>query len=163
MEERIKGEIRGYIIQIIVICIFVTVSYFAFTNSRIAEFASTAAYYDTNNVNLMVSYKQDSASVLNTENLLDKGTLAVKNPNKRNVSSTVYLYVSEDANLDIIDFLIDGNKIDTTNKVIEDGYYVFSVLDCEIPAFEYKYIDAEIQGDAFFTAPFSYKFDVESF
>ena len=163
MEKRIKKEIRSYIIQIIVICLFVVGSYFVFTNSRIAEFASTAAYYDTNNVDLMVSYKQDSASVLSTENILDKGTLSVKNPNKRNVSSTIYLYISEDANIDTIDFLIDGNKIDTTNKVIEDGYYVFSVLNCDIPAFEYKYIDTEVQGDAFFTAPFSYKFNVESF
>ena len=163
MEERIKREIRGYIFQIIVTCIFVVVSYFVFTNSRIGEYASTAAYYDTNNVDLMVSYKQDSETILSTENVLDKGILSVKNPNKRGVSSIVYLYISENANLDTIEFIIDGNKIDTTNRTIEDGYYIFPVLDCEIPAFEYKYIDTEIQGDAFFTTPFSYKFNVESF
>ena len=163
VKKRIEGEIRGYIAQIIVIMIFVVTSYFIFTNSSISKYASIAAAYDTMNVDLMVSYKRDNDAVLRNVNILDKGTLSVKNPNKRNVSSILYLYVSEDANLDLVDFIVDGNVVDTTNKVIKNGYYVFVALDCEIEAFEYKYIDTQIKCNAFYTEPFSYMFNVESF
>lgn len=163
MEKRINREIRAYIVQIIVIIAFVIASYFIFTNSRLSEFANTARAYDTMNVDLMVSYSQDTDAILKTADTLDKGILSVKNPNKREVNSIVYLYISEDANLKNVEFIIDGNIIDTTNATLKDGYYVLPVLDCEIDAFQYKYIDTEIKGDAFYTTPFSYRFNVESF
>lgn len=149
--------------QIFIILIFIVVSYFVFTNSRLSEYASTAAKYDSMNYDLSISYSQDINAALSSDYLLDQGTISIKNPNKRDVSSIVRLYISENANLDLVDFIIDGNLIDTTNAAIKDGYYVITVLNCKIDAYENKYIDAKIKGDPFYITPFSYKFDVESF
>ena len=163
MKKRINRAIFSYVVQICVIIAFMITIYYLFTNSRISQYASTAAAYDTMNMDFMLSYLQDTDAVLNTADTLDKGILSVKNPNKREASSTIYLYISEDANLENIEFIIDGNKIDTTNATVSDGYYVLPALNCEIDAFQYKYIDTEIKGNAFNTTPFSYKFGVESF
>ena len=162
VEKRINREIFGYIVQICCIAVFIVVSYFLFTNSRISQYAGIAAAYDTTNVDLMMSYTQDSDAVLNTEDTLDKGIIAIKNPNKRNVNSTIYLYISENAKLDTIDFIIDGNVIDTTNAEIKDGYYIVSISNFEIDAFDEKYMEAEIKGNPYYTIPFSYLFNIES-
>ena len=161
MEKEIKREILGYIVQICFILIFIVATYFIFTNSRIAQFASTAAAYDNINLDLSISYSQDSEAILNVEDTLDKGKLSIQNPNKKAVLSTVYLYVSKDAHLDEVEFIVDGNIIDTKNAEESNEYYVFPVYECTMSAFEKKYIDSEIKGDAFYTTPFSYMFDVE--
>ena len=163
MEKRINGEIRGYIIQIVVTTIFVVVSYFMFTNSRIGKYASVAAAYDTMDLDLMVSYKQSVEAILTSENTLDKGVLSVKNPNKKNMNSTVYLYISDNANLNIVDIIIDGNTVNTKIAYKQDGCYVIPILNCEINAYDSKYINTEIKGDAFYITPFSYRFNVVSF
>lgn len=163
MEKRINGEIFGYVMQIFAIIVFVVVSYFAFTNSRLSQFASMAAKYSRMDSGLSVSYSKDTNSVLATADLLDKGTLSIKNPNKIGTSSIVYLYVSEDAKLDNVEFVIDGNTIDTTDAKVKDGYYILPVLNCELDAYENKLIDAEIKGNPYYITSFSYKFDVVSF
>ena len=161
--KRINREIFGYVVQICMILVFVVVSYFIFTGSRLANFASIAAAYDTEKRDLMVSYDKDTDAILSSENTLDKGVLNVKNPNRDSVSSTIYLLISTDANLDTVEFIIDGNTVDTTNATVEDNYYVISVLDYEIGAYQDKAIETEVVGNPFYTTSFSYRFDVESF
>ena len=161
MEKRINGEIFGYIVQILVIIVFMVASYFIFTNSRISQFASTAAAYDNMKFDLSISYSKDSEAILNSANTLDKGTISIKNPNKKDALSTLYMYVREEVNLDQVEFIVDGNAVDTANAKLEDGYYVFQVYEGNIGAYEKKYIDSEIKGNAFYVAPFTYKFDVQ--
>lgn len=164
MKKNIDGVIFSYVVQIIIAIIFMIVSYFIFTNSRLSELGQVAHAYDTMNIDLMTNYVIDNDTVMDNENLLGKGTLSIKNPNKRNANAETYLLVSDNAKLNTVKFIVNGLELDTNNASLESGYYVIKVEDYKMVPFEDKTYDLEIEGNPFYTTAFDYKFDVkESF
>lgn len=164
MKKNIDGVILSYVVQIFVIVVFVVASYFIFTQSRLADLAQVAHAYDTMNINLMTNYVTDDEAVMKSEDLLSKGTLAIKNPNKKGATAETYLLVSKNAKLNTVKFIVNGVELDTNNAEINDGYYVIKVEDYKMVPFEDKTYDLEIEGNPYYVAAFDYKFDVkESF
>ena len=161
VKKNIDRVIFSYIVQIFVIIGFVIGSYFIFTNNRMAELGQIAHAYDTMNIDLMTNYVRDDNAVLTTENLLAKGTLAVKNPNKRSYNAVVNLRVSKNAKLNTVVFKVNGNELNTDNAEIKEGYYVINVENGVMDAFEDRNYTLEIEGSPYYTAAFDYVFEVK--
>lgn len=164
MKKNKNGVIFGYYVQICLVIVFIVVSYFLFTESRLADFAKTANAYDTMNLNFMISYDRDKKSLINSDTLLDKGTLAIRNPNKKDTNATVNLLISKNAKLDEVEFVVNGEKVNMDNMSENKDYYVVSLDNRDFLAYEDATYSTLVVGNPYHTQGFSYTFDVvESF
>lgn len=162
MKKEYNRAILGIIGQIIFIIVLMIGTYFIFTGSRLASYASVAGTYDNAKYDLQMLYAKNDAN--NSLNELDSGVLQLRNPNKYAVTANVKFKVSDNANLDAISILINGNELDKTAYTIKDGYYYFDVEQCEMPSYYEKEYDTSILVNGRFDSTFYYNYDVtESF
>ena len=137
---------------------FLIVSYGLFTNGRLATTSKIASAFDMANLDFMINYSQSSNNEAINETL-DSGTLAIRNPNKNEVNATVNMLINEDADLENIKFIVNGNEL----KAVKENYhYIITVDSRTFNPYEDAIYKTEIEG--YTTSYLTYTFDViESF
>ena len=124
MEKEYNREILRIFGQILLVIMFVVGTYFIFTGSRLSSYAAIANSYGNANYDLQVLYGKDDLTNKDV-NMLDKGVLQLRNPNNHAVTANVNFIISDYVDLNSIDVIINGEKIDKTNYTVNDGYYIF--------------------------------------
>lgn len=164
MKTAINREIYRRIERIFLVITFTIISYFVLTNSRLATYASVVAQNDTANYDLQVLYGKEEIDSYDRGNLLDKGTLSIKNPNNHVVTANVNFKISDTANLDDMDIIINNKPLDKDKKQLVDNYYIIPIENNQIESYEDVSYNTEIYGDPYKMTAFNYDFDItESF
>lgn len=152
-------------VEIVCILIMLCVSYIGLVNNNLSSYASIAEYGATPPKDLVVLYGKDETDtkrILENYEILDSGSLWVKNPNKFVMTSTIYLEVKTNYSIDYIDFIINGKTIDSNHFEYNDGTYDYLVENTEIEASEENVYDLVIKGDSLYidTSLIEYEFKV---
>ena len=148
----------------IVVLVFTTVAYIGFTKGPLASYADIAEANDRANLDLQVLYGKENDAVLYSENLLAKGLLSIKNPNKHVVTANIKFKISRSVDLSTLDIIINGRPLDVEKKEVVGDYYLIPVSQYEMEAYETITFDTGIYGNPYNTDAFEYNFDItESF
>lgn len=148
----------------VMIVLFVIVSYVVFSMNNLAGSAQIAEAYSSNDYDFQTSFSRTSNNIndiMAYSNLLDKGELVVRNPNKTAKAVKVVLII-EDASKDDFDGLeikFNDETVDLSKMTTDGVTYKIELNDISIDAYE------NFRGViAFYGAPscddFNYSFQV---
>lgn len=167
--ERINRLIYRYILEIFLVVLFLIISFQAFTQTGLSASASVAEVYNASKLELQVLYGRTNSnrdSVLQFENLLDRGELEIKNPNSSttNIDIKMILTKGELKNLNSIAISVDDEFIDVSQAIEKDGTYEIALKSTKLKGYTRLKHTISIYGDALNTPILEYTFKVtESF
>ena len=151
-----------YFLEILVVVVFVTVSYTCFTSKSISYATSVAKSYDNDNRPLQVSLgstESDIERLLKVENVVDSKELSIKNTNNKETYIDVIIKLKEKCG-NGIQISINGNILDLNTFIQQDEYYVSTVYSNKIKPYEMVKVPITILGDPLDYQPIDYLFEV---
>lgn len=153
-KRRINRGILAYISQIMFVLVFVLVSFMVIKNSNLTSYASIAKYYSNTNQDLQVLYgKYDKSDLmlLNQDNLLDKGTLSIKNPNESVVPTTVIFTIDISSTLDknSVTLEVDGEEYDLRYMTLSGDKYILEIGNINIESYDTVKYDIELYATGY--------------
>lgn len=139
------------VFEILLLIVFLVVSYKGFTGGKLSQASQIAAISarESRDVQAVYTYGRNDDSADST--LVDSGLLALKNPNKTDRQVGIYMQIRKMNDVNIDDFIITVD-----DEVVEPGmilnmqdFYEFNIGDYSLDGYEYKPIKLKIntKGD----------------
>lgn len=155
--------IARYIFEIILIVSFMVVSYSGFTMNNLSEASKIASVSSKETRDIYIMYARlDEDSVVRTDdNIVDRGVLSLKNPNKTAKSMSVVMQLQKSDAYDIGDISITFDGEDVGMGVIMNLDQTYEVIlgTVELEAYEYcekNIVISDIEG----SVPLEYSFKI---
>lgn len=157
-----------YSMEIIFLVTLIILSYGAFTSNNLSASASIAASSSMNRNDLQILYGRDNDdldAVLSCENLLDRGTLTIKNTNNDKISVNIVLSIeSTEIDLEKYKFEFGGTQFAFKEIKKSGDSYELNFGNITISPYDTFKSTFSIYGDPFASETFTYNFKVlESF
>lgn len=153
--------------EIVIVLSVLIASYIVFNTNNLYSYADYIEENRDKEFNVMVNYNQsnkDLSDILYIENLLNKGELSIKNPNKNNKKLNIYLLIEENQNINFAGMEIDinGKKLSLENIKKVDDKYILLLDNVNLKGYEDKYLTISLLGDPYINDNFEYSFMVEN-
>lgn len=164
-KKGINWLISKTILEMLLVTIFVLVSFFTFNKNDIHNTSQVAQAYSQNDNKLQTSFKRTEdnlTDILTKMNLLDEGEISVRNPNKVSKKATMTLILNKEESLYLNNLKIMLNdeiiKMDDV-EIVEDTYRIY--LDSkDIGAYETYRGIIQFIGDPLHVGTIKYSFDI---
>lgn len=162
-KKGINRLIREKIVEIIFISLVVVLSYVLFSSNNLSEAASVAREYTEHGSSLQSSFarsEKDIELVESSRDLIDRGSLSIKNPNETSEKLTIYLVVDEDTFEKDFEIKVDGNIVKRDSIILnENGQYI-QLMDVSLDSYEQRSLKIEIVGDSMKIGRVDYQFEI---
>lgn len=163
-KRAIDRLIRRTIFEMFLLVFAVIGSYFVFNKANLSESANIAREFATgeNALQVMVGRNDDAILLNNTEHLIDKTVLTVRNPNRDEKYVDIYLVIVNPSEVDLNGMYIKFmDKTTNANEAqIDLNTYKLKIYSGTIKG--YESIKDEVQiYDENYTSSMSYTFKVE--
>ncbi len=152
-------------LEIVMISIFVVLSYFVFSMNNLQSSAKIAEAYSQDDYDFQTSFSRTSSNIddiMTFSNLLDKGELVVRNPNRlaKNVKIVMLIEGNEEVDLEALEIKVNDRAVDLSNITFDGETYKVELSNCLIGAYSnYKDI-VEFYGESSSNIDFNYTFQV---
>jgi len=167
--ERINKLIYRYVLEIFLVILFLIISFLAFTTTSLSNSALVAETYDRTKYDLQVLYGRTNSnkeSVLQFENLLDRGELEIKNPNMSPTNIEIKMIIEKNDIDSINELIIDFDDIfvDMSKAIEKENTYELIIETTKLDGYSTFKKTVSIYGDPLNTKELEYTFKVtESF
>lgn len=152
-----------YIFEMVLIVLFMIISYSGFTMNNLSEASKVASLSDKETREIQVAYSRDYESTIidPQSSLLDSGTLAIKNPNKtsKNIGMVMQIKRSNDFNISDIEIFVDKKEIDMGVVLRLEDTYEIQLGAVSLDAYEGTSKHIEIFSELG-SIPFEYSFKI---
>lgn len=145
--------------EIFLATFFIVISYNGIKENNLSESALIAS--NSNNYPIQYVYGRNTSDILAYRDLLDRGTLTLRNPNKIEKIAKIDLIINGDvSNIGNLKIDFDGKVIDSSSLISEDGKYTLPLGKIALKSFANREIILSIYGDPFKDTVFSYNLTV---
>ncbi len=167
-EKIINKLIVKKILEIIIVILLMIFSYIIITTNNLSESAKIANEFAKTDLNAQVMYgrtHENSNNIAYYENIIDEGTLSIRNPNIHDKKVDVILVIEGPMEkIQNLDFYFDDKKIDLISAKLEDGRYKQVVGNYTLLPYQNIEKILNIKGNPYDKLDIQYTFEcVESF
>ena len=138
-----------YIFEIVLVLAFMLISYEGFTKNNLSEASQIASLSESETREIQAIYNYGSREdivTLNEQDLLNRGTLALKNPNRKAKEIGVVIQIRKNDKYQIgdLNILVNGEEANMGVIMNLDETYEVNLGTLELDAYESENLDIAI-------------------
>lgn len=162
MNKKINKIIFGYCLEIVVAFTFIVVSYVGIVSTNLKESTAIAKTNDDTSLNIQYLYEQQDFDIIAHEDILDIGTLSVRNPNKDTKSFQIeFIIYAEESDIKNLEITFGDIRIEEPIIEINPGEYRMLLKQVKLAGYKSFTSTLIIRGNPKVDSAFAYDFKIQ--